>query len=288
MDQLWQHFALQMHRDRQAELIREAEHARLLREIRPRPTHKPSGSLLQSEARLYLRDVPAAVFGLVLPALVLLGVGLGIPGMRQTLTTPQGWNGLTMIQIYTPTVLTMALATPALSTLPMIIAGYREHGVLRRLSTTPTRPGAVLGAQVVINLGAFVLAATLALLVAAIVFSSPSPRQFILAALTLTLGAVATFGLGLLIAARARTASAANGTAMLLYFPLLFLAGMWTPGPLMPEVARTMATYTPLGATSQALNTAWFDSDFPACQLVVLTVWAAVLYPLAAKVFRWT
>ena len=234
-----------------------------------------------------MRDVPSAVFALLIPGLVLLGSGLAIPGMQQTITGGQ-LDGLTMIQLYTPAVLTMALTTPALFTLPVAVANYREHGVLRRLSTTPVRPGAVLGAQVVINLSAFVIAATLGIALAAGVFSVPAPRQALTATLALLLGAVAIFGLGVLIAARARTGNTASGIGTMLYFPLLFLAGMWTPGPLMPDLAHQIATYTPLGATSQALTMAWFDTSLPVLQLTILTAWALVLYPLAAKTFRWT
>lgn len=243
--------------------------------------------LLRAETRLYLRDVPSAVFALLVPAVVLVGAGLAIPGMRATLSGG-AWDGLTMIQVYTPAVLTMALATPALSTLPVIVASYREHGVLRRLSTTPTPPSAVLGAQLVINLTAFVVAAVIALLTAATVFASPLPRQVPTAVLALALGALSLFGLGMLVAARARTGTSASGIGMLLYFPLLFLAGLWTPGPLMPESLRLVATYTPVGATSQALTTAWFDGGFPALQLAVLVGWTVLLYPLAAKTFRWS
>lgn len=254
---------------------------------RPAARRAPIGRLLRTETRLFLRDVPSAVFTLMIPALVLVGSGLVIPGMRDTLTGGR-WDGLTMIQAYTPAVLTMALATPALSTLPVIIANYREHGVLRRLSTTPTRPSAILVVQVIINVGAFVVAAGLALLLAGAVFDSPAPRQVLLAALVLLMGALAMFGLGMLVAARARTGTAASGIGMLLYFPLLFLAGMWTPGPLMPDVVRQIATYTPVGATSQALSTAWFGAGVPALQLAVLVAWTAVLYPLAARTFRWS
>ncbi|WP_424223220.1 ABC transporter permease [Brooklawnia sp.] len=243
--------------------------------------------LLRVEALLFVRDLPSAVFALIVPALILLGAGLAIPGMRETLTGGQ-LDGLTMIQVYTPAVLTMALATPALSTLPVMVANYREHGVLRRLSTTPARPGAVLAAQVVINLAAFVVAAALAVLLATVVFAAPLPRQTLTAAIALLAGALAMFGLGMLVAARARTGSAAAAVGMLLYFPLLFLAGMWTPGPLMPDLARQIATYTPLGATSQALAAAWFDTGFPALQVTVLIAWTALLYPLAARTFRWT
>ena len=253
-----------------------------------RSRHMTAG-LLRSEVRLFLRDAPSATFTLLIPALILVGVGLAIPGMRGTVSAPgTDWDGLPMIQTFTPSVLTMALATPALSTLPVIIANYREQGVLRRLSTTPVRPISMLAVQVTINLAAFLVAAILALLMAALVFGSPAPRQLALAALTLILGAVAVFGLGLLVAARAPTGRAASGMGMLLYFPLLFLAGMWTPGPLMPEWAQAIAIWTPPGAIAQALNSAWFATDFPALQLLVLAGWAAVLYPVAARMFRWT
>lgn len=41
-------------------------------------------------------------------------------------------------------------------------------------------------------------------------------------------------------------------------------------------------------AENQALTAAWFTASFPAMQLVVLAVWAVVLYPLAARLFRWS
>ena len=84
------------------------------------------------------------------------------------------------------------------------------------------------------------------------------------------LGAAAMFGVGLLVAARARKGSAASSLGMLLYFPLLFLAGMWTPGPAMPDVVGEIAAYTPLGAASQAMTEAWFEGSLPTLQLVVM------------------
>lgn len=245
-------------------------------------------SLLRCEARLFLRDAPSATFALVIPAFVLVGVGLAIPGMREPLAAPgTPWDGMPLIQTFTPAVLTMALATPALSTLPTAMANYREQGVLRRLSTTPARPLSMLVVQVIINVVAFLVAAVLALLLARLLFATPPPQQLLVAAFTLVLGAVSVFGLGLLVAARARKGSTASGAGMMLYFPLLFLAGMWTPGPLMPHWAQVVATWTPAGALSQALNSAWFSPDVPLLQWLVLATWAVLLYPIASRIFRW-
>ena len=244
-------------------------------------------ALTATEARLFLRDVPSAIFAVVLPAALLLGVGYGIPGMRETI--PDGpWAGAQLIHAYAPAAFAMVIATPALSTLPVAVATYREQGVLRRLSTTPIRPQAVLAAQVAVNATALLVAYVLAVIACVVAFDLPAPRQPVTAALALALGTAATFGVGLLIAARARKTSVATTLGMVTYFPLLFFSGIWTPGPTMPEVVRTVAGYTPLGAASQALEAAWFSETFPARQVFVMAVFVGVLYPVAAKLFRWS
>lgn len=94
-------------------------------------------------------------------------------------------------------------------------------------------------------------------------------------------------GLGLLVAALAPTASAASGIGTMLYFPLMFLAGAWTPGPLMPALARRIADFTPLGAASAAMQDAWVG-DWPSLlHLAVLAASAVALGALSARLFRW-
>ncbi|TDE88276.1 ABC transporter permease [Occultella glacieicola] len=246
------------------------------------------GALTASEARLFLRDVGSVVFAVLFPALLVVGVGYALPGMRDPIEGMGApWDGHLAIQLYIPIALSLAVATVALSTLPTQIVTARELGVLRRISTTPMRPQGVLIAQVVVNLGVLVLASLLALVAAALAFGLPAPQSPAVAALAFLVGAAATAGVGLLIAALVRKASAAGGIGMMVYFPMLFFAGMWTPGPLMPDTVAAIAQFTPLGALSQALTAAWFTGEFPALQLVVMVAYIVVLYPLAAKLFRW-
>lgn len=247
------------------------------------------GTLTRVEARLFLRDFGSWFFALLFPTVLLLGIGLAIPGMREPMTDlPAPWLGMEAIHVVTPVALATALGTVALVTLPVYIADYRHQGVLRRLSTTPMRPQGVLVAHVVINVVSVVLASALAVLAALALFGSPLPQQPLLTVGAFVLGAAAMFGIGLLIAALAPKGSAASGIGMLVYFPMLFFAGMWTPGPMMPETIATIASYTPLGAASQALSTAWFQDGVPAHQLLVMAAWCLVCYPLAAKLFRWS
>lgn len=247
------------------------------------------GTLTRTEARLFLRDFGSWFFALLFPTVLLLGIGLIIPGMREVITdAPAPWAGMEVVHIVTPVALATAMGTVALVTLPVYIADYRHQGVLRRLSTTPMRPQGVLVAHVVINAVAVVVASLLAVVAALLVFDSPMPQQPLLAVGVFVLGCAAMFAIGLVIAALAPKGSSASGIGMLVYFPMLFFAGLWTPGPAMPETLATVASYTPLGAASQALSTAWFDGGFPAHQMIVMLAYCLVLYPVAAKLFRWS
>lgn len=246
-------------------------------------------ALARTELRLFLRDPGTVFFSLVFPAVLLLGVGFALPGMRDPIEgAGPAWDGLTPVATFLPVVLATAIAAPALSTMPTFVAGYRERGVLRRLSATPMRPQGVLLAQVAVNVAAFVVAAALGIAVAAVAFGIVAPRQAGLVVLALLLGAASTFGIGLVIAAVAPKGSTAGGIGMLVYFPMLFFAGLWTPGPVMPDAVAAIGRFTPLGAAGQAMSEAWFGTGFPALQLVAMLAWVVVLYPLAARLFRWS
>lgn len=243
--------------------------------------------LVLNEARLLLRDPGNAFFALAFPAVLLVLVGLVLPGMRDPITVP-GLEHLRGIDIYVPVVLCTAVATVAVSTFPAVLGTYRERGVLRRLAATPLPASRLLLAELVVSLGALLVAVVLALGLAAALLGIAAPAQPVLAAVAFLLTVLHMGALGCLLAAVVRTAANANAFGMLLYFPLLFLAGVWMPGPLMPDGLREVASFLPLGAGAQALQEAWFGDGVPWRQLVVMVVWTAVLGPTAARLFRWT
>ena len=74
---------------------------------------------------------------------------------------------------------------------------------------------------------------------------------------------------------------------MLLYFPLLFFAGVYLPLEVMPEGVRTVSGYTPSGAAVQALSDSWAGGVPEMSSLVVMAVYAAVAGSLAVRLFRW-
>lgn len=250
------------------------------------------GRLLRTEATVWLRDSTSVFFGILFPTVLLVGVGFGIPGMREPMTDdvpPDSiWYGVTPIATYLPTVLAMAIGTLAILSLPVTFATFRDKGVLRRLSTTPMRPQAIVVAHLLINVATTLVGVALALTVAQLAFGIVRPTQLGVVLGAFVLGMLALFSLGMLLAAVVSKPSTANAIGSLVYFPLLFLAGLWTPGPIMPDVVRQIGQFTPMGAAAQAMDTGWFGDGFPMLQFVVMAAWTVVLLPLAVRLFRWT
>src|SRR5690606_30206748 len=121
-------------------------------------------------------------FGVLFPSVILIGVGFGVPGMREPITDapPDSlWFGVTPIATYLPTVLAMAIGTLAILALPVTFATFRDKGVLRRLSTTPMRPQAIVVAHLVINVVTTLIGVALALVVAQLAFGLVEPTQLL-------------------------------------------------------------------------------------------------------------
>jgi ABC-2 type transport system permease protein len=64
-------------------------------------------------------------------------------------------------------------------------------------------------------------------------------------------------------------------------------AGVWTPGATMPDAARNVADFTPIGAASEAIADAWSGAWPTPLHLAVLVGCAVVASAAAARLFRW-
>ncbi len=242
------------------------------------------GKLIITESKLYLREPIGAFFGIAFPAILLLVLGSAIPSFTEP---SDDIGGQRPIDLYLPIVLAMAIATISMVTLLGVLSAYREKGVLRRLSTTPVSPVQLLAAQLVVNVGALLVGSALAYVGAVVAFDVVPPANIAGLVLAFILGSAAMCTVALLIAALAPTARASSGLGTLVYFPMMFAAGVWTPGPLMPDAVKRVADYTPLGAASQAMQDAWAGSSVRLLHVVVMVVITAAFGAIAARSFRW-
>lgn len=242
-----------------------------------------STAVLKSEARLFSRE-PGALFWIIaFPTALLAILGL-IPSFR---TADPSIGGLRVIDLYVPIVVLLAVIMAGLQTLPPVLAGYRERGILRRMSTTPVRPVSLLAAQIVLNGAAALGSAVLAMAVGRLVFGVALPRQLFGYLLALVLAALAALAFGATIAAFSRTTKIASAIGSAVFFPGMFTAGVWFPVQVMPDLLRHIVEFTPFGAASQALNQA-AAGDWPNwSHLGVTALWTVILIAAAARWFRW-
>ncbi|HIW99790.1 MAG TPA: ABC transporter permease [Candidatus Nesterenkonia stercoripullorum] len=239
--------------------------------------------LTAAEARLFFRE--PLNWSLMLPVAPILLIILGsIPAFREVRDET---TGLRMIDQYTPMVVVAGLTILALSMLPQVFAAYREKGVLRRLRTTPVHPSRMLGAHLLLS-GAFACGVTIIVLaIARIVFGVPMPENLLGYVLAFVLCALAMLSIGLLLAALAPSGTSAGAVGMILFFPLMFFAGLWIPRSAMNETLLTISDFSPLGAGVQAMQDA-AAGDWPQLlHLAVMAGWAVLAGLLAARLFRW-
>jgi ABC-2 type transport system permease protein len=242
------------------------------------------GKIVLNEARIAWRRPIALVGGVAIPVALLIIFGK-IPAFRQPVAILGG--GLTYFDVYLPVLTVFAIAMLALMGLPIPLVTSRQLGVLRRLSTTPVPPSWLLAAQAVVQLSAVVAAVAILWSIAMAAYGAPAPVSPAGLALSLALTIAALFGMGLLIAAAARTAGAVNVIGRLTFFPLMFFAGLWLPRALMPGVLLDISNYTPLGAAVQAIQGSQLQGFPPTAPLLVLAGYALLCSFLARRFFRW-
>ncbi|MEV8636613.1 ABC transporter permease [Streptosporangium sp. NPDC051023] len=240
--------------------------------------------MILTEAKLFFREPSGPLFAILLPLVLLLGLG-SISGFQEA--SPE-LGGQRPIDTQLPGMMViLSVVTMALTALPAVLVTYRESGVLRRMSTTPVSPVRLLVAQVVNNLGVAVLATALLVVLGNLVLGVAAPRNFLAFVGVFLLGSASMFGLGLLIAAVAPSAKSAPGIGSLVMFPLLFVGGMWIPRELMPDLMRRIGDFLPLAPFAQALRDTWAGHAPQPLHLVVMAATLLVTGVLAARLFRW-
>ena len=241
-------------------------------------------ALTRNEFRLLGREPLYLFWSLVFPVILLVLLGL-IPGFREV---SADLGGVSLIATYTPVIVVLSMAFTGVSGLPAVVGTYRERLILKRLATTPVGSARLLAALLLQNLVTTLGMTFVVLLVARLAFEVPLPGQPLAWALTLALVAATLLAVGLAIAAVSPSAKVAGAVGSILFFPLLFFAGLWIPLPAMPDLLRRISELTPLGAGVQALHEAAAGQWPAAGHVAVLAAYLVALSAGAARAFRWT
>ena len=239
-------------------------------------------SLVIVEFKLLAREPMILFWALLFPVGLLIVLG------SATSDKPKAdLGGLPFIVTYTPVLMTFTLTLLALSAMPATLASYRDKGYLKRLSTTPVGAPRLLAAQLAIVAGLSMSVVVLIMLVAHFAYNVPLPHQVIGFILSIVLTMTAMASLGLLIASLATSQRVAGAIGGILFFPLMFFAGLWVPQQQMGATLRSISQYTPLGAAVPSIINSDFGHWPGTTHLLVLAAYTVIMLRIAVRFFRW-
>ena len=241
-------------------------------------------TLTRAQIKVFLREPVAVGFGLVFPAVLLLVIGNVFPDATEV-SPALGIKSL--VEIYAPAAAVLGLLTLGIAMLPQALGLDRERGILRRLAVTPAHPGLLVGAHLIVQAVAVTIGTAGAVLVGVLAFDLPAPQRPGWFLLAFVLSCAALLSIGALLGALVPTAQTGVGAGMLLYFPMLFFAGIYLPLEIMPEGLQAFSARTPPGAAVQALSDAWAGATPTATSLLVLVATTVVAGGLTTRFFRW-
>ena len=234
-----------------------------------------------TELRLMTREWASMVFAFAFPVLLMLILG-GVFGTEPSTE----YGGVTPDDYYVADYVVVPLGALALVGLPVMLAGYRERGILRRFASAGIGTRYVLGAQVLVTVAMVLLGAAAVLAVAAPVYGVPSVESPGRALVGLTLGAAVMIGLGAVLGLIAPTARSAQAMGLLAFFPMWLLGAGGPPRAVMPEAMRIVSDVLPLGRVAAAVREPWLATGRATDDLLALLAWLGIVAATMAVLGR--
>ena len=237
-----------------------------------------------TEFRLSIRNFVYMFFAFVFPPMMLLLFG-GIYGNDPT----PFYNGHGAVDVLTPAYIAMILAVSGIMGLPMQLAEYRQHKVLKRFKATPISSGTIMIPHFIVNSVLCIIGTFILMIVGKLVFNLHFAGNVFYFIAAYVLSMMAIFSIGFLIAAVAPNNRAASAIAYLVYFPMLFLSGATMPLQLMPKVIVNLSHFIPLTYCVEILQGTWMGdplSNFGTV-ILILTAISIVCTGVSIRIFRW-
>jgi ABC-2 type transport system permease protein len=239
-------------------------------------------ALAASELKLYVREWGTLVFAFVFPPLmmmILAGVFAG--------DDPEAFGVVDGSDHYIVSYLAVPMAAVALTTLPVMMAGYAEAGVLKRFNASGVTALRVVVAQAFTCLVGVLAGAALVLAVAAPTYGIPPLQQPLAVLAVVAVGAAAMLTIGVALGLLVRSVRVANALGLTLFFPMFILGGGGPPEAVMTPAMRSIADVLPLSHLTAGVREAWLLGGYPASELWWLLGWWTLAGLAVAVAVRW-
>jgi ABC-2 type transport system permease protein len=242
------------------------------------------GKLTWMQIKLYLREPIALFFTLAYAPMMLVLFG-SIYGNEPNAM----FGGLGTVDVSVPAYIGLIIISVGLMSIPIATASSRESGVLRRYRVTPLSPAVYLISDVAVYFLMTLLGVGLLVLVGKFGYAMRFDGNWLSVLAGFSLGALAMFACGYLIAGLAPTARIAQTAGMVIAFPMMFLSGATIPLEVLPEGVRAVSKFLPVTHVVTLMQGLWKGDAWSGhgTEVIVLVCVLAAGVLLAAKTFRW-
>jgi len=199
-------------------------------------------------------------------------------------------QSLGYIDFLAPGIVAMAIMQSGVYGLALFIVSSREKRILKRLHATPAGAAYILAGRIVPALLISLVQTGLLLALAVFAFGVHIVGNMAVLIVAALFGALVFISLGFFVSSVSRSADSAENLTGLVTFPMFFLGGVFIPIERLPESVQILAYMMPLTYFSDALRQVMIrGAGFAqiAVDLGVLAAFAAVVFALAVKLFRW-
>jgi ABC-2 type transport system permease protein len=236
------------------------------------------------EAKLFLRRKDDLFWTMAFPLFFIVLFGLIYQDMM--------WEdfGLRAIEYILPGIIVMALMTSGIMATATGFVDEREKGIYRRLSLTPLKRHTILGGQLMQRYLVILVQAALLLVVGRLAFDIRISGDLFWVWLVVTLGALCFLSIGFLLTGLIKTARAANGISLVVFFMLMFLGGVFFPNEMMPDFLRVFSDALPstnLNDLFRAVMILNIRIGEMWRELLIAGGWLVGSLVLAVRLFRW-
>jgi ABC-2 type transport system permease protein len=240
--------------------------------------------MLKIEARLSVRDMNMIIFAIIMPAIVLIILGM-VYGKKPAF---QGAD-YTFIEQSFGALSTIAICAGGVMGLPILVSDYRERKILKKFKVTPISSSMILFVHLVIYSIYSIASVAILWILARLFWGFQMKGSYLSFFAGWILVLLSMLSIGMLVGGLAKNSKTASVIASLLYFPMLIFSGATLPYEVMPVTMQRVVDIMPLTQGIKILKVATVGGELgpillPVAVMLLITLICTVC---SIKFFRW-
>jgi ABC-type multidrug transport system, permease component len=241
-------------------------------------------ALFKSEFVLSIRDMNIPIFGIAMPVIVAVIIGL-VNGNKPAFAgadysfIEQSFGGFAAI----------CICATGLMGMPLLLSDYRHRKILKHYMVTPISPVLLLFVQFVVNLIMSIISLISIYIICTVFWDYHMDGNLGWFLLAYILVVFSIYSIGMMIASVSPNMKTANLLCTFIYFPMLFFSGATIPYEIMPKGAQMVMNVIPLTQGIKLLKVAslGLSADNILLPIIILLIISVVCIILSVKCFKW-